>query len=89
MPEMNEHVIMMEQVFDVLAQKAPGVITNLMKTLFSAEAGTNMGKAVGNLYKELIEAGIPQDAALKMASDYMVSIKDVLKGMNPEGAGTK
>jgi hypothetical protein len=48
-----------------------------MDTLYSAEAGKKMGQAVGSLYKELVDSGIPQEEALQMAKDYMLSLKDI------------
>ncbi len=64
---------------DEMSDKVPKLIRGLMDTMYSAEAGKKMGQSVGNFYKELIESGIPQDAAVKMAADYMLTIKDVMK----------
>jgi hypothetical protein len=63
------------EILDEVSSKLPKLLNSLMGTLYSAEAGKNMGQAVGNLYKELIESGIPQDAALQMAKDYIITIK--------------
>jgi hypothetical protein len=70
------------QILDEVSTKIPKMINALLSNLYSAEAGKNMGQAVGNLYKELIEAGIPQEDALQMAKDYIQTIKgltDTLK----------
>lgn len=69
-------------ILDEVSDKVPKLISGLMDTLYSAESGKNMGQAVGNLYKELLEAGFPQEEALKMAHDYMLSLKDISKGFN-------
>lgn len=82
MTDLDNPIEILSGVLDTLAKKAPEVISQLIKTIYSPEAGANMGKSVGNFYKELVEAGIPQDVAIKMSGDYMVSIKDILKSMN-------
>ncbi|MDR7855615.1 hypothetical protein [Tissierella sp.] len=67
------------EILDAVSDKVPKLISGIMGTLYSAEAGKNMGQAVGSLYKELLESGIPQDVALDMAKNYMLSLKDVSK----------
>ncbi|WP_088042383.1 hypothetical protein [Bacillus sp. EAC] len=63
----------------VVSEKVPDLFSKLFKILYSEESAREMGKAVGSLYKELKEAGIPQDVALKMTTDYMLSLKDVTR----------
>lgn len=65
------------ELLDEVSTKVPKLILGVMQSLYSADAGKSMGQAIGNLYKELVDAGIPQDDALKMAKDYMLSIKDI------------
>lgn len=69
------------EVLDTVSEKVPKLIREIVGTLYSPEAGKNMGKAVGSLYKELLDSGIPQDAALDMAKSYMISMKDFSKMM--------
>ena len=69
-------------LLDEVSTKVPKLITSLMSTLYSPEAGSSMGKAVGNLYKELLDSGIPKEDAQQMAKDYMrtlTSIANILK----------
>ncbi len=80
---MNEDMKDLGDILDTVSEKVPNLITKLIGTLYSAESGANMGKAVGSLYRELVEAGIPADEAIKMAKDYMLSLKDIA------GAATK
>lgn len=78
----NNHDIPVKEIselLDTVSTKLPDLISNLLRTVYSQEAGSEMGKAVGSLYKELLAADIPQDVALKMATDYMISLKDILK----------
>ncbi|MEA4822503.1 MAG: hypothetical protein VB111_00100 [Clostridiaceae bacterium] len=85
---MSNEVKELGEVLDELSGKVPQLISRLLGTLYSAEAGTQMGQSVGSFYKELIAAGIPSDDALKMARDYMLSIKNIISSAsatcNPE-----
>lgn len=67
------------EVLDTISEKIPKLIKGVMDNLYSAEAGKNIGMAIGSLYKELIDSGIPEEVALDMAKDYMFSFKDVSK----------
>ena len=69
------------QLLDEVSDKVPKLISGIIDTLYSAEAGKKMGQSIGNLYKELVESGIPEEDALKMAKDYMLSIKDITGNM--------
>lgn len=77
-PEARE----VSEILDVVATKVPEMLTNILKTVYSEEAGRNVGQAVAGLYRELIAAGIQQDIAQKMASDYMISFKDIVGAVN-------
>ena len=61
------------EVLDTISEKIPKLIKGVMDNLYSAEAGKNIGMAIGSLYKELIDSGIPEEVALDMAKDYMFS----------------
>lgn len=65
------------ELLDEVSGKIPKLLTGVMDTLYSAEAGKKIGQAVGSFYKELAESGIPADEALKMAKDYMISLKEI------------
>ena len=82
MNDIKEMSLMLETVTD----KIPKLISNLLSTVYSPEAGTSMGQAVGNLYRELVASGIPQEDAVKMAKDFMLSIKDVTGNINSNGS---
>lgn len=66
----------LERVLDTVSNKVPGLIQNLMNSLYSRENGTRMGQAVGAYYKELVDAGIPSDAVLEMVKKFSFSMKD-------------
>jgi hypothetical protein len=67
-----------------VSAKVPKLVNDLMGTLYSEEAGSRVGKAVGTFYKELVSAGIPADEALQMTKDYMNQVKSVATGMVPK-----
>lgn len=67
------------ELIEVASDKIPTLISGLLKTVYSEEAGTNMGRAVGSFYKELLAAGIPQEQALTMSTNYMITVKDMIQ----------
>ena len=69
------------QLLDEVSGKVPKLIGGIIDTFYSAEAGKKMGQSVGNLYKEMVESGIPEEEAIKIAKDYMLSIKDLAGSM--------
>ena len=75
------------ELLDEVSTKVPQLITNLLDTLYSPEAGKKMGQSVGSLYKELIDSGIPADDALSMAKEYMASMKAMLSSVNTINMG--
>lgn len=70
------------ELLEVVSVQVPELLTKLFKILYSESSAREMGKAVGGLYKELMSAGIPQDVALKMTSDYMFSVKELARIAN-------
>jgi hypothetical protein len=70
------------ELLDSVSTKVPLLITNLLDTIYSPEAGKKMGQAVGSLYKELVDSGIPAEDALAMAKEYMISMKSMLSAVN-------
>jgi len=66
------------QMLDMVAEKLPGLVANLMNTVYSEEAGSNIGKAVGAFYKQLIESGFNPEDAMAMTKDYLNSIKEMI-----------
>ncbi|MFY9382092.1 MAG: hypothetical protein WBI55_03590 [Eubacteriales bacterium] len=64
-----------------LGEKIQKFITGIMDILYSPEAGKKIGSAVGNFYKELKDAGLPEDEALKMTRDYLTAISNISQSM--------
>ncbi|MEM2904946.1 MAG: hypothetical protein QW587_04320 [Candidatus Bathyarchaeia archaeon] len=62
----------------------PKLVQGVLQGLFSEEAGSNVGKAVGNFYKELKQAGMPEQTAVEMTRDYLGTLtkwSEALKGL--------
>ncbi|NLM96977.1 MAG: hypothetical protein GX175_05120 [Halanaerobiaceae bacterium] len=68
----------LSQLLDTVSEKIPRMIKDIMISFYSEESGKQVGKAIAAMYKELVDSGIPADEALKMAKDYLNTIKDVI-----------
>jgi len=71
-----------KQILGVVSTEVPGLIKSIIASVFSEEAGRNMGKAAAAFYKELKESGMPDTVAVKMTEDYIsvfTSLGDILK----------
>ena len=78
MPDRDIPVEEIKEILDVVGDKIPNLLKQLRATLFSAEAGQELGKAVGAFYKELVDSGIPADEALSMAKSYIGTLQNVM-----------
>ena len=60
-----------KEILSAVSTQVPTLIKSVLASVFSEEAGRNMGKAAAAYYKELKESGMPEDVAVKMTEDYM------------------
>lgn len=60
-----------KEILGVVSSEVPALVKSLLASVFSEEAGKNMGKAAAAYYKELKNGGIPEGVAVKMTEDYM------------------
>jgi hypothetical protein len=60
-----------KELLGVVSTEVPTMIKSIMGTVFSEEAGKNMGKAAAAYYKELKAGGLPDDVAVKLTQEYM------------------
>lgn len=72
------------ELLEIVSARVPKFLNDLLGTLYSAEAGAKVGKAVGAFYTELKNSGIPSDEALKMTKDYMNYVKSVAAELIPK-----
>ncbi len=61
----------LKELLSVVSTEVPTMIKSIVSTVFSEEAGRNMGKAAAAYYKELKAGGLPEDVALKLTQEYM------------------
>ena len=84
-----------KEILGVVSSEIPALIKSVLSSVFSEEAGRNMGKAAAAYYKELKEGGLPEQVAVKMTEEYMrtfTSLGEMLKssgqgGWGPHGGG--
>ncbi|WP_274361437.1 hypothetical protein [Paenibacillus thermotolerans] len=76
------------ELLEIVSAKVPKLVSDLLGTLYSEEAGAKIGKAVGTFYKELVNAGIPAAEALAMTKDYMNQVKSVTSDVMKNGSHT-
>jgi len=73
-------------ILGVLSKEAPALIKSIIGSVFSEEAGRDMGKAAGAFYKELKESGMPDETAVRMTENYIsvfTSLGDIMKKFSP------
>lgn len=59
------------EIFETLATKIPEMINGIVGSLFSPDSAANMGKAVAEFRKSLIEGGISEEEATQMTREYL------------------
>lgn len=78
----KEDVEELREVLSVVSKEVPALIKGIIGSVFSEEAGRDMGRAAAAFYKELKEAGMPEDVAVKMTEGYIstfTSLGEVMK----------
>jgi hypothetical protein len=71
-----------KEILGVVSTEIPALIKSILSTVFSEEAGRNMGKAAAAYYKELKDGGLPEEVAVKLTQEYMrtfTSLGDMLR----------
>lgn len=75
-------------VLGVVSKEVPALIKGIIGSVFSEEAGRDMGKAAGAFYKELKESGMPDEVAVKMTENYVsvfTSLGGIMKNLGKVG----
>jgi len=82
MNEEKKDVEELKEVLGVVSKEVPALIKGIIGSLFSEESGRDIGKAAAAFYKELKEAGIPEETAVRMTENYVsafTSLGDLMK----------
>ena len=77
-----------KEILGVVSTEIPAMIKSILSSVFSEEAGRNMGKAAAAYYKELKDGGLPEEVAVKMTEEYMrtfTSLGDMLRSAGRGG----
>ncbi|MGQ9743001.1 MAG: hypothetical protein ACUVQW_00135 [Candidatus Bathycorpusculaceae bacterium] len=85
--EEKEDVEELKEVLSVVSKEVPSLIKSIIGSVFSEETGRDMGKAAAAFYKELKEAGMPEETAVRMTENYVsvfTSLGDILKHAGKE-----
>lgn len=80
--EKEKDVEELKEVLSVVSKEIPNLLKAIIGSVFSEEAGRDMGKAAAAFYKELKGAGMPEETAVKMTENYIsvfTSLSDVMK----------
>jgi len=79
-----------KEILSIVSSEIPSMIKSILSSVFSEEAGRNMGKAAAAYYKELKDGGLPEPIAVKMTEEYMrtfTSLGDMLRSAGKGGWG--
>lgn len=80
-----------KEILAVVSTEIPALIKGIIGSIFSEEAGRDLGRAAAAFYKELKEGGMPEDVAVKMTENYMgifTSLGNILQSMGSKKAHT-
>ncbi len=69
------------EILEAVGDRVPRMMKGIMSSIYTPEVGASMGQSVGAYYKELIAAGLPQEAALQMTRDFAFNTKSMMGGM--------
>ncbi|MCW4018793.1 MAG: hypothetical protein NWF00_08990 [Candidatus Bathyarchaeota archaeon] len=61
----------LKEILSVVSTEIPSMIKSVLSSVFSEEAGRNMGKAAAAYYSELKNGGLPDAVAVKLTEEYM------------------
>ncbi|MGE5561287.1 MAG: hypothetical protein ACM3XN_09630 [Chloroflexota bacterium] len=71
--ELNEIADTLPKILDTVTEKIPALIRGVIQTLFSEQAGRDLGMSVSAFYKALKESGMPDEIVNKMMLEYMAA----------------
>ena len=71
----------------MLEEELPVLLEKMTNALYDPEVGQKVGKAVGNFFREMKEAGMGDIPAAKITAIYAsnLSLKGMMGGMGPMG----
>jgi hypothetical protein len=85
----SEDVEELREVLRVVSKEVPALIKGIIASVFSEEAGRDMGRAAASFYKELKEADMPEEVAVKMTENYISTFTSLGEIMKKAVSGEK
>jgi hypothetical protein len=79
-----------KEILGVVSTEIPSMIKSILSSVFSEDAGRNMGKAAAAYYSELKNGGLPEAVAVQLTQEYMrtfTSLGDMMRNMGKSGFG--
>ncbi len=67
------------EMLDMVSTKLPILIKEIYQVLYSEEGAATMSRAVGTFYKNLLEAGMDAENAMRLTSEYMATLKSLTR----------
>lgn len=61
-------------IFKVLGEEVPGLVEKLTKIMYGVKESEDFGKAIGNFYKALKDAGMSNEQAFQLTQEYMSNL---------------
>ncbi|MHA1906159.1 MAG: hypothetical protein ACW98Y_02605 [Candidatus Thorarchaeota archaeon] len=87
--ELREIAKALPELFNAINDSVPKLISGIIGSVYSPEAAGNMGAAVGQFYRKLIEEGIPESVALEMTKKFVGALDfEKIIGMATDGIQT-
>jgi|GEM_PF-1600161 len=83
--EIHEISKVLPELLDTVSEKVPALLRNLIRTVFSEEAGRDLGKAVAGFYQELKASGMPEQLVNEVMREYVNIQGGVLSGVAKSG----
>ena len=79
-----------KEILTVVSKEVPSLIKSIIGSVFSEEAGRDMGKAAAAFYKELKDSGMPEEVAVRMTENYVsvfTNLGNMLSGLGRREKG--
>ena len=78
MPEAKE----IGEILSVVRSEIPGLVRDLMDTIYSPESAEKMAKSVATFYRTLVDSGIEEKEAMEMAKGFVIDFRKIFQGFN-------
>jgi hypothetical protein len=73
------------QILSVVRMEVPGLVKDLIDTVYSPESAEKMAKSVATFYKTLVDSGFDEKEALEMAKGFVIDFRKLFQGIAQKG----